>query len=200
MLDKEIRDKLESQYGPVAAIECDGETFAFRCPARADFDRRSTRRKNQDDEADERMLRECCVHEPEAGAFSRFLDRMPFAAIEVFEVFRAAFGRKRTEPGPGDVPTDAKGDRFILFPAAGDGSDQVIGITRPARAQAKRFMAEMKADTEKAEATLARSCLSFSSQPFDAWIESHPFAIYVLADEAIRLGGFSSGAVGDVGK
>jgi len=201
MLDKEIRDKLESQYGPVAAIECDGETFAFRCPARADLDRRNTRKKNQDTEADERMLRECCVYEPTEGAFSGFLDRRPFAVIELFETYRAAFGAKRTEPDPASIPTDAAGDRFILFPAQGNGEkDQVIGINRPGRAQAKRFMSEMKGDTDKAEATLARACLSFHSQPFDAWLESHPFAMRVIADEAVLLGGFASGAVGDVGK
>jgi hypothetical protein len=185
MLEKEIREELESKWGPVIAVDAGSDTFAFRCPAPADMDRLHTRQKREDPEATERLVRECCVYGLEE--FNALLFNFPFAFAGLWDIFRGHFGGKATVASPDEVPSEASGDKFLLF------GSQVIGVGKPGRDHSKRFMAEMKDDPRKAEEFLARSRVLFSGpEPFDSWVSRHPFAFTTIADEVVTLGGFGS--------
>lgn len=198
LLDKDTREKLEKDWGPVAAVDCGGgQVFAFRCPAQSDMAIYHSRVQKEDADAGERMLRACCVY-PSREEFAAYLEEFPLADVSLFRILKKAYGDSAEDATADD------GSDVIVTSSSGVASQkalrfgsQVIGIRKPDRATSKMFQATMKESRGKALEALAAAVVIYSEPvPYSEWIKGNPFAAEAIADAAVVLAGFGGQTVG----
>lgn len=203
IIPAEVKAELEKEYGAGNVLvfrHPDGTAFGFRRAKRQDVNQYRARLRREDEEALERLLRECVVW-PSREAFAAHIDRLPFSVVAFGTAFLQAQGDGELfDADPSDLATLPEGTveqhpdaAWVVYK---DGT--LFALNTPGRDVARSFSAALrstKSPTTVVETLLFQPHTVYPpSADLAAYVDANLFIIQTLGDKVAELGGMGSGA------